>query len=483
MMVSRERRFVAVVCLALIGSCAGATVAAVVARAAGIATLGPAFAGVVVGALAACAGWAKRLAPKLSDELDGWFARRRKLRWLWIAAAILAIANTARLALFVADPTQIWASAFPVMPESAEHQCLAAYVRAGELAAAGHDDLWTYADYQSDRSTSVDGLHPYLADPYEYPPTFVVAPRAALAVTDDYELIRVVWFGISAVGFLLAYLALALWMRGRAGATALLLLPAIAISYPLMFSLQWGQAHVIVLAAAIAAMLQFARGRTKTGALLLAFATTTKIFPGLLLVHLAMRRQCREVAATLVAIAALVVLAAAVLGTGPLGAFVTEHLPRMSSGEAFAFTEDNPDNHSLYGIAFKLAAMGFDTGRGLAATLAWVWGFVAVALAAHGSRGRAEPARDAILWLGILCLGTLRSPFAPTYTAIGTLWLLAIAVESRSWSKALVAIAWVLLQGFPPVGGPAVNAIASLPSQAITIGIAVLAVWPRRAAS
>jgi hypothetical protein len=257
-------------------------------------------------------------------------------------------------------------------------------------------------------------------------------------------------------------------------------LPAIAIAYPLMFCLQWGQAHLIVLAAAMAAMVQFERGRTATGAALLAFATTTKIFPGLLLVHLAVRRRWRELAATLVAIAALIILAAAVLGTGPLRAFVTEHLPRMSSGEAFAFTEDNPDNASLYGIAFKLAALGFDTGRGLGATLAWIWGFIAVALAAFGSRGKADPPRDAILWLGILCVATLRSPFAPMYTAVGTLWLFALAVDVRGWSKALVAIAWVLLQGFPPVGGPAFNAIASLPSQLITIGVAVAAVWPRR---
>ena len=93
----------------------------------------------------------------------------------------------------------------------------------------------------------------------------------------------------------------------------------------------------------------------------------------------------------------------------------------------------------------------------------------------------ADPTRDAILWLGILCVGTLRSPFAPMYTAFGTLWLFALAVNARDWRKWLVAVGWVLLQGFPPVGGPAVNAIASLPSQLITIAVALIAVWPRRA--
>lgn len=185
----------------------------------------------------------------------------------------------------------------------------------------------------------------------------------------------------------------------------------------------------------------------------------------------------------------LVALAALVLGTGPLVAFVTEHVPRMASGAAFSFTEDNPDNVSLYGLAFKLAALGLNVGRGFAATLAWLWTIVAIALAALGSRQRGEPvhdglgswrhrepAQDAILWLGILCLGTLRSPFAPSYTAVTTLWLFAIAVGARSWSKAAVAIAWILLQGFLPMFGPAGNALASFPGQAISIAVAVLAV-------
>lgn len=476
---SAERRFVAVVCLALIGSCAGAVLAAALARVLGIPTLVPALAGTGAGLIAACVGGTRWLARRLPAELDGWFARRPRLRWLWAFAAVLAIANTARLGLFMADANQAWASAFPFMPESAQHQCLAAYVRAGELAATGHDDLWVQADYEAGQQSTVDGIDPYLSDPYEYPPTFVVAPRAVLAATDDYQLVRIGWFGLSVVGFLLAFIALAVWMRGRGGATSLLLLPAIVLSFPFTLGVQWGQAHVLVIAAAMAAMLQFERGRAKTGAVLLAFATTTKIFPGLLLVHLAVRRRWREIAATLAAIALLVGLAAIVLGTGPLVAFVTEHVPRMSSGAAFSFTEDNPDNYSLYGLAFKLAALGLDAGRGLGATLAWLWTIVAIALAALGSRGRGEPARDAILWLGILCLGTLRSPFAPTYTAVATLWLFAIAVGARSWSKALVAVAWVLLQGFPPMFSAAGNALASFPSQAISIAVAVLAVRRR----
>ena len=51
------------------------------------------------------------------------------------------------------------------------------------------------------------------------------------------------------------------------------------------------------------------------------------------------------------ALLALVALSALVLGPHTLAAFVTHQLPRMASGEAFAFTEDNPDNNSIYSVA------------------------------------------------------------------------------------------------------------------------------------
>ena len=132
----------------------------------------------------------------------------------------------------------------------------------------------------------------------------------------------------------------------------------------------------------------------------------------------------------------------------------------------------------LYGLAWKLGALGLDVGRPFASTLAWIWGFVALIFAALASRGTRDRTGDAVLWLGILCLATLRSPFAPNYTGLGSLWLLAILPARRRWP---VVVAWILLQGFPPIGGPAMAAMMSLPSQIATIAIALVAAWPRRA--
>lgn len=493
-----ERRGVAVVGLALIGSCAGATVAGVLCEVLGLVRFVPVAVGTLAGIVIGVA-FAGRLAARLPAELDGWFTRRRIVRWIWIVGAVLAVTNTARISVFAMDPSQAWASAFPPIPESAQHACLAAYVRAGELAALGHDDLWDPEPYASGHASQVAGLGAHLGDPYEYPPPFALLPRAAVAATDNYQLIRDVWFGLSAVGFLAAFVVLAIWVGGRGGATALLLVPAVALSTPFVFTLQWGQAHALVIACAVIAMLQFARDRTASGAMLLAFATATKLFPGLLLVYLAVRRQWRAIGATLIALAAFTALAALVLGPGTLAAFITEQLPRMASGKAFAFTEGNPDNHSVYSLAFKLGALGVPgMGRPVAATFAWIWTLGAVALAWRGSRVPPAPAtdavapvtdtrapasdtraREAIVWLAIVCLGTLRSPYAPNYTAIATLWLLSLGTSVRHWRGWLVAVAWVFLMGFPPLGSAALNAGLSLPSQLISIAVPIIAVWPR----
>jgi len=146
-----ERAVVALVCLALVGSCAGVAIAAVIARALDAATLAPAVAGSAIGMVICCALW-RRVAARLPGELDGWFRQRRILSIVWCATAALAVANVARLGLFAADPHQVWASAVP--PVGVEHQCLAAYVRAGELAAHGQADLWNRDDYEETADAS-----------------------------------------------------------------------------------------------------------------------------------------------------------------------------------------------------------------------------------------------------------------------------------------------------------------------------------------
>src|SRR5262249_33930193 len=108
----------------------------------------------------------------------------------------------------------------------------------------------------------------------------------------------------------------------------------------------------------------------------------------------------------------------------------------------------------------------------------WGWTAVAVALAVVAAR-RAGP-RDAVAWLAVLCLATLRTPFAPTYTMIAALWLLSVwagELAPRARPSALIALWWLLLQGSAPIGSDAVEAALTPPAQAAAIAIAVLAAW------
>ncbi len=437
-------------------------------------------------------GFAGRFPP----ELDGWMRRRPVVAVLWSVLAVLAVANTARIAIFMVDDTQVWASFFPPLPESARHQCAAAYVRAGELAAEDAANVYDVSHYgvfgspDDSPPTGVAGLRPYLSDPFEYPPTFLFLPRAGLAVSNDFDVLRAGWFAIQALAFLAACTLLALWIGGRAGAVSLLLVPALLFSAPLLMSWQWGQFHATVIALSVVAMLAFATRRDWIGGALLAVGTGTKLFPGALLIQLVAGRprgtRLRVVLTTLVGGLALVGVALLLVGVQPFRSFFDYQLPRIASGEAFWFTETNPDNYSPYGLVFKLRTLGVPgMGRGLAVGVSWIYLAIVVLLAVSSGRRARSRAELAVSWLALLSLASLRSPFAPTYAGISTLWLLAIwagARERRSrWSTAGIVVAWILLQGVPPIGSAAGDAIASLPAQLVAIAVPLLAVWPRGA--
>lgn len=83
------------------------------------------------------------------------------------------------------------------------------------------------------------------------------------------------------------------------------------------------------------------------------------------------------------------------------------------------------------------------------------------------------------VWLALLTLGAFRSPLAPPYVTISTLWLLTVlAGELRgrtSWVVGFV-VAWLVIMGVPPLTGPT-EFIVSLLGQ--LAGLAVC-IWELR---
>ena len=107
-----------------------------------------------------------------------------------------------------------------------------------------------------------------------------------------------------------------------------------------------GTCTSLFIAAAVAAMLLFERQRHAAGGAILAYAIVSKLFPGVLLFYLLLRRDWRAVGWTAAWSVVLVAITLADVGAVPFAAFL-EHLPGLLSGEAFpAFRNRGRDRQS-----------------------------------------------------------------------------------------------------------------------------------------
>ena len=425
--------------------------------------------------------WAARALPtRLPESLDGVAKRRRTRAILWSALGVFAVLQTARLSSFMTDFSFRVGSTFPPDVTAVKHMCVSAYVYAADLNRRGIDNVYQHDFYPAFHTDdtgaasdqpAVAGLADHLEDPYAYPPPFLMLPRLALAITNQFDLIRTAWFAIQALFVAGVALILARWIGGREGMIAGLLFPAVWISIPTMFGLQFGQIQLLVIAMAMLALVLFEEDRRVAPGALLAAACTIKIFPGILLLHLAFRRRWWDVAATCGFVLGYAVLGGIVLGSGPFVAFFSYQLPRLVSGQAFSFFEKNPAmiaaNESIYGLAFKLAQLGSgEASRGLASALSYIFLAALVGVTAFTARRSSTRLERAQLLLALLNLAALRAPFAPSsYVPASTLWLLSLLapdLRARAGRVIVFVIAWILISGLPPAPSPIANLIASL---------------------
>jgi hypothetical protein len=227
-------------------------------------------------------------------------------------------------------------------------------------------------------------------------------------------------------------------------------------------TLQTGNVQFVVIVLAVVAMIAFETKRPAAGGALLAFAIGAKLYPGLLLVGLIFQRRFRELLWT-VGFGLLYCVAVLVMaGPGPFVDFLSFQLPRLASGEAFAFFKQSQDatatNLSIYGIPYKLQLLGLvQSPDTLATILSRAYAVLLVALtvfiAWKGSKqpppedSNARAARP-IQWLAILTLASLQSPFAPPYVMLGLTWLLTLwAPGGKHFARPalLFAAGWLCL--------------------------------------
>jgi hypothetical protein len=369
-------------------------------------------------------------------------------RRLFMAGALLLCAQLGALTVFIIDPYVASWSPHLWAPMQSRHSCMSSYWVACRAIEEGRDvfDETLYSQPQSDPAAprTARALGPFAIDVYEYPPTFLTLPWAMRLVSPDFYAFRRLWFALTLAVVVVGIVAVAWRLDRTLGTHSVWLTPLVLAAPPIIATLQMGNVQLAVIAAAMAAMLLFERRWYVAGGLLLAYVTAGKLFPGLLVLYLLLRRDWRAVGATAAWGGVLAVASVVLFGIGPWHGFL-DHLPKLLSGEAFpAFRR--PDaigiNQSVPGIVFKLklfgvAHMDFPAMR----IVGWIYTLVAVAGTAWLALRAMPRGREPLVWLIILILATLRSPFLPTYAGFPTFWLVTLVAALCAGRPAVVRFA------------------------------------------
>lgn len=446
-----ERLAVALLLCAFFGICAAVAATALQAAPSPLALL----------PLAIALGLSPVLARRLPRALDGLLRAHPLLSVLWLALAALAVARIAGVALFMADPQQPQLSAIWYDPFYVNHSCFSSYWKASELASAGASNIYDSAHYAGNEGR-------FKLDEYLYPPPFLILPQLAASLGAGFVAMRAVWFAVDAALVAAIMLAVCAWIGGATGRRAALLLPAAWLALPTLITMQTGNFQLAAIALALLAMLLFQRGSDEAGGAVMALALF-KIFPGVLCAYLLFCKRWRALAWSIAFSLLYAALAYAMLGAQPFRDFVGYEMPRIASGEVWSWMQLEgleavvAINYSVPALVLKLKLFGVDgiEYRHLAA-VALLWSVVVVALAWLASRRASAYSRLelAAVWLGLLGLAAVRSPFVPDdYALFPALWLWCLLAAGQPSSQvhsgvrtAMFGVLWLAFAIVMPIG-------------------------------
>src|SRR5205085_11716895 len=109
-------------------------------------------------------------------------AASRGLAIVAVLAAIVALVQLTRLTVFMVDPERPGYSALPSSNWEVRHSCLSAYFvaarAADQVSNVYADSLYTARDDDPTQLRKARMLGPFQIDVYEYPPPFLLLPRA-----------------------------------------------------------------------------------------------------------------------------------------------------------------------------------------------------------------------------------------------------------------------------------------------------------------
>jgi alpha-1,2-mannosyltransferase len=408
-----------------------------------------------------------RLSALLPESLDGWLdPSSRKLAALWAAGGLIALTALSRMAVFLADPDRTGCSLIPSDPFLVHHSCLTAYVHGAILSTDPGANVYDMAFVKSSADASLPlpptaaDFAPFKLDAFGYPPPFLLLPRGLLLLTTNFFSLRMV-FGAASLALMLFACAWAARTLGGVAERRIWLLTPLFMAHPLVLAtLQVGNFHLAAVALCLLCWVALETRRDGLTGALLAAATLAKIFPGLLGVVLLVQRRWRAVGFTVLGAAVLCALSVAVLGTGVWRDFLFYHLPRVQSGEALRFMaatlREIGFNLAPFGIPFKLGALGLEGwGWDRARLFGNAYTALVLVLAALAGRNKGSPQHRLTVWLAIVMLGSLRSPYAAPFvvsTVVVLLLVLVAEVRGRRGLAAFVAVCALFSLPSPPSG-------------------------------
>ena len=415
-------------------------------------------------------------------EARGFAKGRPVVAAIWLLAALAAVTQVVRLGVFMFDPYRTSASILPTNQFFISHTCLSSFTEAARFARQGGVNVYDPRVYLPDGCQDLlncgeRSIGPLKVDLYQYPPTFLALPVLMRAMTSDFFKLRFGWFLVQVTLLLAATLFLTRWIGGRAGRVAAVLSVVLWISPSTLVGLQIGNFQATAFALSILGMLALTAGPSAAGGLALGFAAASKLYPGLLVVYIAGRKDWRALAWVAAGGAAATLASLALVGTKPFIDFVQYQMPRISSGDAFFWIEVPPAipvNYGIHGLLLRLRLLGIlDSTVATPSVVSSLYGAVLAAAAFLAGRAVRRTAttdhecgrlHEAQVWLALLNLGSFRSPFVPdAYALMGTLWLLTLIAAGRSaitiWQTAAFVVAAaafaIVLDGFLPQNPPA----------------------------
>jgi alpha-1,2-mannosyltransferase len=394
------------------------------------------------------------------------------VRRLFAVGALLLIGQLLLASAFILNPNLARWDGRPWTPQRSNHSCVSSYWIACEHIRSA-PDIFAEEIYSIPQANPVAPrvprpIGPLLIDQYEYPPAFLVLPRLIRVVAGDFWGFRRVWFALNLVAVVAGVVLIAARFDRALGTHALWLTPFVAVAPAIVITFVMGNVQLAIISVSMIAMVLFERKQHAAGGVLLAYALVSKLYPGLLVLYLLLRRDWRAVAWIALCSLAFVAISIADFGSGPYVAFAT-HMPKLMSGEAFpAFR--NPVaiavNESIPGLVFKLGLFGVpQMGFAAARAVGWAYTVIAVVLTARLALRPMATGREPLAWIAILILATMRSPFLPTYAPFPSMWaatlLAALTWDRRSGIFITAVAGWVVLAFTFGTGGapPAVNAI------------------------